>query len=287
MVSTRQTPRGNFPTFEPSPTKKSSRTSTASPAPTSSPDLNSSPTVSSFARRAAQNARDVAAESTAVMSPPAPSSINESTWCHTASNITVFWLAVSIPLVLWDSLYILLRPHTFEGGALQWPLWKPYEIYAAIDKVYSRSAWDAQEGFGGAQGALDAVELVMYGLYAMILYNHGVKAPAGTGVQVGEGVSAWFAGGVKIRGAIGNRAVLIGFAASVMTLSKTVLYYFNEYFSGFASVKHNDWFTIFLFYGVMNGLWVIFPAYMTVVFGSDILTALDIAASASSTKKEN
>jgi hypothetical protein len=27
---------------------------------------------------------------------------------------------------------------------------------------------------------------------------------------------------------------------------------FNEYFSGFASVKHNDWFTLFLFYGVMK-----------------------------------
>jgi hypothetical protein len=29
---------------------------------------------------------------------------------------------------------------------------------------------------------------------------------------------------VKIRGAAGNRALVIGFAASVMTLSKTVLY---------------------------------------------------------------
>lgn len=71
---------------------------------------------------------------------------------------------------------------------------------------------------------LNAVELVLYGLYAGILYNHGLKAPAGTGVQVGQGVRAWFAGGVKIRGKVGNRALLIGFAASVMTLSKTVLY---------------------------------------------------------------
>jgi hypothetical protein len=71
-------------------------------------------------------------------------------------------------------------------------------------------------------------------------------------VQVGQGVSAWFAGGVKVRGKVGNRALIIGFAASVMTLSKTVLYYFNEYFSGWASVRHNDWFTIFLFYGVMK-----------------------------------
>lgn len=27
---------------------------------------------------------------------------------------------------------------------------------------------------------------------------------------------------------------------------------FNEYFSDFNSVRHNDWFTIFLFYGVMK-----------------------------------
>jgi len=30
-----------------------------------------------------------------------------------------------------------------------------------------------------------------------------------------------------------------------------------------------------------SGLWVIFPAYMTVVFGSDILQALDNAAEVS------
>lgn len=224
MVSTRQTPKGNFPTFEPSPTKKPSRTSTASPAPTSSPDLNSSPTAKTFSRRAIQNARDTAADTIALASPPAPSAVGETTWCHTASNLTVLWVYVSLPLVIWDSLYILLRPHTFEGGALQWPIWKPYEIYAAIDKVYSRSAWDANQGFGGAQGALNAVEVVMYGLYAMIIWNHGIPAAAGTGAQVGGGVGAWFAGGFKVRGKTGNRALLIGFAASVMTLSKTVLY---------------------------------------------------------------
>lgn len=27
---------------------------------------------------------------------------------------------------------------------------------------------------------------------------------------------------------------------------------FNEYFSGFKSIGHNDWFTLFLFYGVMK-----------------------------------
>lgn len=168
-------------------------------------------------------------------------------------------------------MYILLRPHTMAGGALQWPIWKPYEIYAAIDYVYGWPGWEQKDGFGAAQGVLNAVELVLYGLYAMIVYNHGVPAAAGTGLQVGQGVSGWFAGGRKVRGKTGNRALIIGFAAAVMTLSKTVLYCecdgdvrpagskltddvadFNEYFAGFKNTRHNDWFTVILFYGVMK-----------------------------------
>lgn len=31
---------------------------------------------------------------------------------------------------------------------------------------------------------------------------------------------------------------------------------FNEYFSNFKSIGHNDWFTILLFYGVMKYVWL-------------------------------
>jgi hypothetical protein len=129
-----------------------------------------------------------------------------------------------MPLVLWDTLYILLRPHTMAGGAIQWPLWKPYEIYASIDHVYGWPGWEKKDGFGGAQGVLNAVELVLYGLYALIMYNHSTSAAGGTGLQLEEGCGKWLAGGRKVRGNVGNRALIIGFAAAVMTLSKTVLY---------------------------------------------------------------
>jgi hypothetical protein len=154
------------------------------------------------------------------------------------------------------------------GGAIQWPIWKPYEIYASIDHVYGWPGWENNDGFGGAQGFLNAIELVLYGLYAMIIYNHGVPTTGGTGLQVSEGVSKFLAGGRKVRGKPGNRALIIGFAAAVMTLSKTVLYCtyacdtqssgrliivdFNEYFSGFANVGHNDWATLLFFYGIMK-----------------------------------
>ncbi|KAF2260321.1 hypothetical protein CC78DRAFT_473186 [Lojkania enalia] len=262
MVSTRQHPR-DFPPPEASPTKssprKSSRLSTASPAPAPAP-ASASPTP-------------------IMLNGDSP---QRRTWSHTASNITIVWIVVSLPLVIWDSLYILLRPHTMAGGAIQWPIWKPYEIYASIDHVYGWPSWNDKDGFPGAQGALNAVEAVLYGLYIMIVWNHGLPSAGGKGVQLGSGVSKFIAGGRKVPGKTGNRALLIGFAAAIMTLSKTVLYYLNEYFSEFQSIKHNSWPTLIAFYGVMNGLWVILPAYMTVVFGSDILEALDVASESSS-----
>ena len=71
---------------------------------------------------------------------------------------------------------------------------------------------------------LNAVEVVMYGLYLTIIYNHGKASAGGSGLQIGEGARGWVAGGIKIEGKMGNRALIIGFAAAVMTLSKTVLY---------------------------------------------------------------
>ena len=227
MVSTRQHPQGDFPAFEPSPTKRPSRTSTASPAPTS-PTIatrNAASNVSTTANAVTRRAVSKTSSAVDAVAPPSPSEVGEQGWCHTASNLTILWLTVSLPLVLWDSLYILLRPHTMAGGFLQWPIWKPYEIYAAIDYVYGWPGWESNDGFGGAQGALNAVETVLYGLYLMIIYNHSVPAATGTGLDVSsQGLSAWLSGGRKVRGKNGNRALLLGFTAAVMTLSKTVLY---------------------------------------------------------------
>ena len=110
------------------------------------------------------------------------------------------------------------------GGWLQWPLWKPYEIYAAIDYVYGWPGWENKDGFGGAQGVLNAVETVLYGLYLTIIYNHSLPTTTGTGLKVSKDLSTWLSGGRKVRGKKGNRAVIIGFAAAIMTLSKTLLY---------------------------------------------------------------
>lgn len=137
-------------------------------------------------------------------------------WYHAPSRLTLLWLAVSLPLVIWDTLYLLLRPHTMEGGSLFWPFWVPYRLYGSVDYVYGWPAWDANDGFPGAQASLNAVETAMYLFYLYeVLRGSGSSSSSGTRVPLGDRV---------VSGRPGARALLVGFSAAVMTFSKTALY---------------------------------------------------------------
>lgn len=156
-------------------------------------------------------------------SPSSPSSPNgakasSSAWSHAPDRLTLAWLAISLPLVTWDTLYIFGRPATMPGGSLHWPLWQPYALYGQIDLVYGWPAWEARDGFTAAQGFLNVVETAMYLYYLWAVYNGG----------------AWRVGGIK-----GGRATLVGFAAAVMTLSKTALYWLQEVFGEYKHIGHN------------------------------------------------
>jgi hypothetical protein len=91
------------------------------------------------------------------------------------------------------------------GGSLHWPLWVPYELYGRVDHVYGFKAWNAGLGFTGAQGMMNLVESALYAIYWGLWYRN--KDAAG-----------------EVSGRAGGLAVAVGFAASVMTFSKTVLY---------------------------------------------------------------
>ncbi|EGY22156.1 uncharacterized protein VDAG_03594 [Verticillium dahliae VdLs.17] len=151
-----------------------------------------------------------------------------SAWSHRPSNLTLAWLAISLPLVAWDTGYVMLRPHSMPGGAWHAPLWTPYELYGRIDGVYGIKAYEAGDGFTAAQAFLNIVETLMYLAYLWLCLRRGAPSPA-------EGP----AGRRVVTGREGGSAVLIGFSAAVMTLSKTVLYWMKEYYSGFAYIGHN------------------------------------------------
>ncbi|KAK3504785.1 hypothetical protein B0T13DRAFT_507375 [Neurospora crassa] len=178
---------------------------------------------------------------------------SNSTFTTTPSRLTLFWLLVSLPLVIWDTLYVLLRPHTMPGGALHYPLWAPYELYGRVDYVYGWKAWNERNGFTAAQGMMNAVETVMY-----LVYAWGVL---GGGNGKGEGRR-------------GATVLLVGFSAAVMTLSKTVLYWLNEYYSGFDNIGHNSTFDLILLWIIPNGAWLVFPSVMIYTLGSEIIDGL-------------
>ncbi|KAI2778942.1 hypothetical protein F4815DRAFT_218655 [Daldinia loculata] len=193
-------------------------------------------------------------------------------WAHAPSQLTLLWLAVSLPLVIWDSGYVLLRPLTMEGGPLHWPVYAPYKLYGEVDHVYGWKAFHARNGFTSAQGALNVVETAMYLVYVGVYLGSGA-AVAGRATRVLSGRPAAL-------------AVVTAFSAAVMTLSKTVLYWLQEYFSGFDNIGHNSLQDLVLLWIIPNGLWLIFPSYLIYVMGGEIIDGLTAASTGAAVKSE-
>jgi len=177
-------------------------------------------------------------------------------WHYTPSRFTLLWLAISVPLVIWDTIYILGRPHTMEGGWLHWPFWVPYQLYGEVDHVYGWKAFNAHSGFSAAQGFLNAVETAMYLAFVRVVYSQG-----------------W-----TVTGRQGATALAIGFSAAIMTLSKTVLYWANEYYGGFDNIGHNPPFDLFFLWIIPNGAWLVGSTGMICDMGSSIVDGLTIAS---------
>ena len=91
-------------------------------------------------------------------------------------------------------------------GKFQSPFFTPYALYGTVDYMYGWPAYNANNGFTAAQGSLNLLESIGYIVYLWIVW------------QKGEGSRRILSGGWA------GMAVLVGFAMSVMTVSKTVLY---------------------------------------------------------------
>jgi hypothetical protein len=153
-----------------------------------------------------------------------PSRVRKGKWAHTPSNLSIIWLFISLPLVAWDTGYVMLRPHTMPGGKWHWPLYVPYALYGKVDYIYGWKAYNAHNGFTAAQGLLNIVESVMYIYYLYILFAHG-KQSTKAGREAPKPSNVGFLGQQRtVDGKWGALAVLVGYSAALMTVSKTVLY---------------------------------------------------------------
>ncbi|PTB66268.1 hypothetical protein BBK36DRAFT_1097386, partial [Trichoderma citrinoviride] len=186
------------------------------------------------------------------------SSSSSSSFVHAPTTTTLVWLAISLPLVVWDTGYVLLRPHSMPGGSLHYPLWAPYKLYGEVDHIYGWKAFRAGNGFTSAQGLLNAVETLLYLWYVGAWYFAGKRSSSAAGYKV-------------VGGRTGARATLVGFSAAVMTLSKTILYWANEYYSGFDNIGHNTLEDLILLWIIPNGAWLVGSAYMIWSIGGDLV----------------
>ncbi|KAF4977416.1 hypothetical protein FZEAL_6061 [Fusarium zealandicum] len=253
-------------------TRATSRAVSAGPesaSPSPPPDSKPPSTPSTSRKRLTKSSANTASKKRRFNVERAP------TWHHAPSTTTLLWLAVSVPLVTWDTVYVLGRPHTMPGGPWHWPLWVPYELYGQVDHVYGWKAWNSNNGFTGAQSALNVVECIMYLVYLWMIWT---RADAKTVDGVAKRT---------ISGRNGALAALVGFSAAVMTVSKTALYGAHEYYSGFDNISHNSLFDIFYLWVLPNGFWIILPTYMVLAFGNNILDGLVMASGQAPQRKSS
>ncbi|TVY78239.1 hypothetical protein LSUE1_G005712 [Lachnellula suecica] len=220
-------------------------------------------------------------KSTSTPSTPSKARRSNGKWAHTPSNLTILWLFISLPLVAWDTGYVLLRPHSMPGGKVHWPLWAPYDLYGKVDYIYGWKAFNDLNGFTGAQGFMNVVESLMYVYYLYILFTDGKQvAEKGRGAPK-ISVAGFLGEQRRVEGAKGALASMVGYSAAVMTLSKTVLYWLNEYYSGFDNIGHNSFINLVFLWIIPNGAWLVFPTYILYVTGIEIMQGLVTAAGGS------
>jgi len=263
MVGTRNHPRDFPPAPTESPAKRTTRSSASTPS--SSVEMTPPSTQASSPLAAKVNQVPIKSQPTSA-SRTTPRTRNAQLWAHTPPASTLPWLAISVPIVIWDTIYIMGRPHTFAGGAIAWPFWQPYELYGRVDYVYSPEAYYSGLGWTAAQGLGNVFETLAYLVYLWIVVTHGRRDGKEEGVLGSLGALGERR---RVEGKWGAVANLIGYTTFMVTLAKTVLYCrlslkaclvkvsllltfacigYNDAFMGFPTYFNNNWFNfIFIF----------------------------------------
>ncbi|KAG9311241.1 hypothetical protein JVU11DRAFT_8318 [Chiua virens] len=163
------------------------------------------------------------------------------------------WFLLTAPVIIWDGMYCFMRPRSMVGGDLHW-IWEPYGLYQDIDYVYGLKALEENNGFTNAQ--CQRFFFSLFHLYSALNLVYLYLAH----------VCSW------------SGAPLIGFAAATMTLSKTVLYWAQEYYCGGCAIGHNAWDTLLIYWLLPNGLWIVYPSMIVWRLGNDIIASLSTAS---------
>ncbi|KAF2466905.1 uncharacterized protein BDR25DRAFT_305769 [Lindgomyces ingoldianus] len=193
-------------------------------------------------------------------------------WAHTTRLPILIWCLWAFPFTIWDTLYLLLRPHSLPGQKWHDSYFSHvFAIWASVDHIYGEEGWRNKSGFVLAQSAINVTEATLYMVYIWIILRSGSQISA----------SKW-----RIGGRTGAWAVLVGEVAGCVTATKTAMYFMRECFSGFKYTGHNDWRPFLVTWGGMNLLYISTSMYMIWTFSNDILNGLERASMANSRESQ-
>lgn len=148
----------------------------------------------------------------------------------------VIWFLVTIPIMLWDSLFILFRPASLPGGSLDW-VWWGYRYYIAVDTRYGNINDTLVIAFTWGN-------LIEMALSLLVCFYHKQRRP---------------------------ESVLWAFAVAWITLTKTFLYLGCEWASGRASTGQASLLQFLGLYLLLNGLWLLVPGLIAWKTGQQLL----------------
>jgi hypothetical protein len=177
--------------------------------------------------------------------PPKSDTGNRSGQCFMPRWATA-WAIIGSLVCIWDATYILTRPRSMVKGDL-FHMFFPYEKYITLDPLYG----NLKNAFVIAQSLMNYVEVALT-LFSVILYYIGKRR---------------------------NLGCLLLLIVSVMTWSKTVLYFIHDYFERplhpqELPIKIATWEYVFLFI-IPSLVWVVFPFACMWNIGGQILNVLN------------
>lgn len=163
----------------------------------------------------------------------------------------LFWLVVSLIIVIIDASYILLRPHTLEGGKY-FQFYSLYRYYIPYDSLYGNST----DFFVVIVAWLNLAEVVVTGSGLLLSISNR---------------KSW-----KLTGAI------LAILGSAFVFWKTVIYclYDVQYLNEAARTFQPD--AIALYY-IPNGFWIVCPIWAIISISARI--GKDVLAEKAKAKK--
>lgn len=142
------------------------------------------------------------------------------------------WFIVNALVVCWDAAYVLNRgnlsnPATFAGRNA-W-IWRPYELYGSIDKLYGMSAASIESPWNATQSWLNLAEVAATVVYLLLANWSDVQAN------------------------------VLAIVISSATAYKTITYFVIEAASGWENTAHNNSRDFWLGYILPSSFWIVVP----------------------------